>query len=244
MSETAVMTQSRRAMGESFWRGAVDMLPMSVGAAPFGLMVGTLAVQAGLDQWDVLMMGMLVFAGAAQFTAIDMWAFPVPVLAIVGVTLLVNLRHVLMSAALTPHIRQVPAWCRWYFLYFLADENWALAMKAAANRPLTAPYLMGLIVPFYINWQVWSVLGAYFGNLIEDPERYGFDYVFTAVFLTLVMGFWRGARSAPPLIASAVTAWLAHHYLPGVWYIFLGGVAGVIVGAITYKDVVRSADHA
>lgn len=224
----------------SFWRGMWDMFPLAVGAAPFGLMVGALAAQANLDQWDILMMSSLVFAGASQFTALDMWATPVPALAIVGVTLLVNLRHILMGAAVAPHIRHLPGWCRVPFLYVMSDESWAMVLRAASKRRLNAAYVMGVILPFYLNWLFFSVLGVSFGQVVKNPEVYGFDFVFTAVFTTLVMGFWKGWKSAPTLAVSALTAWVAHRYLPGVWYIFLGGVAGVLVGAITYKE---EADH-
>ncbi len=240
MSDGIAIAEQGGSPHSSFLRGMWDMFPLAVGAAPFGLMVGALAAQADLGQWDILMMSSLVFAGASQFTALDMWATPVPALSIIGVTLLVNLRHVLMGAAVAPHIRHLPTWCRWSFLYVMSDESWAMVLRSAAKRKLNAAYVLGVILPFYLNWLLWSVLGVTFGQVVKDPETYGFDFVFTAVFITLVMGFWRGWKSAPSLAASAVTAWVAHRYLPGVWYIFLGGVAGVVAGAIAYKE---EADH-
>jgi len=212
------------------------MLPMSIGAAPFGLMVGALAAGAGLNHLELLMMSGLVYAGASQFTALGMWTEPLPVLSIIGVTLLVNLRHILMGAALAPHIRHLPTWCRWPFVYIFSDETWAMALRRSAKRPLTAPYVAGVVVPFYLVWQFFSILGLTFGHLVEDPKTYGFDFVFTAIFISLVMGFTKTRTDVPPLIVSTLTALIAHQFLPGYWYIFLGGVAGVITGALIYKE--------
>ena len=237
MQETTVTAGLKGMDAESsFLKGFFDMIPLTVGAAPFGLMVGALAAGAGLDQWDIMAMSGLVYAGASQFTALGIWETPVPVLTIIGVTLLVNLRHVLMGAALAPRIRHLPAWCRWSFIYVMSDESWATAIKTSTKKPLTAAYVMGVILPFYLNWILFSVLGVKFGHLVQDPAVYGFDFVFTAVFTTLVMGFWKGAHSAPPILASVITAVLAHQFLPGVWYIFLGGLAGVAAGAVFYKE--------
>ena len=231
-----VMEQSGGRWSDSFLKGFWEMMPLTIGAAPFGLMVGALGASAGLDQWDMIAMSGLVYAGASQFTALGIWETPVPVLTIIGVTLLVNLRHVLMGAALAPHIRQLPAWCRWSFLYVMSDESWATAIKRAAKAPLVSAYVVGVILPFYLSWILFSALGVSFGHLVEDPAVYGFDFVFTAVFTTLVMGFWKGRSSAAPILAAMLTALAAHSYLPGVWYIFLGGVAGVVSGALTYKE--------
>jgi len=227
------MTPSKE---DSFLRGMVEMLPLSISAAPFGLMVGAMAAGAGLGHLDILMMSGLVYAGASQFTALGMWESPIPVMAIIGVTLMVNLRLVLMGAALAPHIGHLPIYCRWPFVLVFADETWAIALRRSSERPLAVPYIFGLVIPFYVNWLFWSVLGVAFGHLVKEPEIYGFDFVFIAVFISLVMGFCKTRRDIPPLLISACVAFLAHKFLPGVWYIFLGGVAGVISGALLYQE--------
>jgi 4-azaleucine resistance transporter AzlC len=224
---------------DSFLRGMMEMMPLSISAAPFGLMVGAMAANAGLGHVDILMMSGLVYAGASQFTALGMWDQPVPVLAIIGVTLMVNLRMILMGAALAPHVRHLPLYCRWPFVLVFADETWAIALRRSAERPLAVPYVFGLVIPFYVNWLFWSVLGVTFGYLVTEPEKYGFDFVFITIFISLVMGFCKTRRDVPPLLVSASVAFLTHRYVPGVWYIFAGGLAGVITGAVFYKGKSR-----
>ena len=57
-----------------FADGARDSLPMLVGAAPFGVIFGTLAIAAGLPPWAAQAMSLLVFAGSAQFIAVNLIA--------------------------------------------------------------------------------------------------------------------------------------------------------------------------
>jgi predicted branched-subunit amino acid permease len=86
---------------------------------------------------------------------------------------------------------------------------------------------------FYVNWCFWTGIGTVVGGVIEDPARYGFDFAFTAIFLVLITGMWRGRASIAPLAASTVVALAAHTWLPGVWYIVLGGIAGAVAGAFS-----------
>ncbi len=229
-------SQNLNVVRAGFFAGFMNMLPMTIAAMPFGLIVGAMGTQAGLETWELMFMSAAVFAGASQFIALEMWAQPLPALAIISTTLLVNSRHILMGAAAAPHIKGVPRWARWPYLYTMADETWAVSLRrASSDGHVSAAYLMGLAVPFYANWQIWSYTGARLGSFIDNPAAWGFDFVFTAVFLTLIFGFWKHDRRLAPILASAAVALLAHEALPGTWYIFIGSMAGVAVAFFTFK---------
>ena len=218
-----------------FARAAGHMAPMTIAAAPFGALVGVLAARLGWALPDVLFMSAAVFAGAAQFTALNIWpatiADPSAVaLSIIGITALINLRHLLMGAAIAPHIRPLPWRIKGLFLFAMADENWAVAMAAARRRPPGGAYLLGATLPFYLNWLVWTALGHILGQGFPDPERWGIDFIFIAVFLTMIAGFYKADRRAAPLIASAIAALAVHHFAPGVWPVIAGAMAGTLAG--------------
>ncbi len=226
-----------------FRRGFLDIFPLLLGAIPFAMLLGSLGVQKGLSPLEVSTMSFLVFAGGAQFLAVGMWETPAPVAALVIATLLVNMRHVLMGAALRPLIMDLPLGTRALFVSIHSDETWATALKTGQSRALTVPYVIGLIVPFYFNWPFWGTLGAVFGGLVSEPAMFGADFVFTAVFLCLVVGLWRGRASAPPVIAGGLVALLSYLWLPGVWYVFLGGIAGTLAGAIFWRPEANEPDR-
>jgi len=228
------------APGASFQRGLADIGPLIVGLIPFGLVVGTVGVKVGLEPWEVSFMSAAVFAGAAQFIALDMFGHAAG-LTIILTALLVNLRHILMGASVRPHIKHMPAGLKIPFLYAMADENWAIIMRRArVQRDLTPAYIAGASLPFYLAWQASCYVGTQIGNIIGDLERWGFDFVFTAVFLTLVLGFWRADHRLSPIVASAVTAIVAERYLEGSWFIVIGGLAGVSAALLTFRKEVAA----
>ena len=82
-----------------------------------------------------------------------------------------------------------------------------------------------------INWNRPNrATGALLGGQLDDPAAWGFDFAFAAIFLTLLVGLWRGRRSAAPWIASAVVAVAVDALIPGAWSIFCGALAGAAVG--------------
>src|SRR4030095_428456 len=116
----------------SEWRAAlVDITPAMVAGMPFAALCGALAVAKGLSPAEGGAMSLLVFARRAQFAAIEIWSYPVPVFAIAISTLLINTRHVLMGMSLRPKLEALSATQRAFGCFTLADENWALAERRA-----------------------------------------------------------------------------------------------------------------
>lgn len=228
---TAFMTPSVSDRRGEFAAGVFTILPLLVAVAPFGLLLGTLAAQKGLSPLETALMGAMVFAGASQFVAVEIWTTPPAVALLAATALMVNLRHVLMGAAQAPHMRGWSPGAAYGCLFFMADEIWAFALRRGAGRRLTPAYYLGLSLPLYFGWIATTTLGAVFGGVLQDPTRYGLDFAFTAVFLTLLASLWKGRRTAYPWAAAALAAVTAHELLPGVWYIAVGGLAGTLVGA-------------
>lgn len=211
-------------------RGARACAPIAASGFAIGLVFGVLARQAGLGAAEAALMSALVFAGAAQFVVLGLWAAPVPVAPVVLATLIVNLRHLLMGAALAPHFRGLSRLKAYGSAFFMADENWALAMGEFGKRRCDAAFLLGGGIVMFASWTTSTLIGGSLGNAISDPARWGLDFAFTAVFLALLCGMWRGKPDLLPWIVAAVVAVSAEMWLPGQWHILLGGLAGSLAG--------------
>ncbi|CAM5560820.1 hypothetical protein SSTU70S_03298 [Stutzerimonas stutzeri] len=94
---------------QEFLHGCRDILPLVLGAIPFGIIFGTLSIAAGLSFWQTLGMSALVFAGSAQFIAVTLISGGVGAAVVLLTTFVVNLRHALYSAALQPFVRHLRA---------------------------------------------------------------------------------------------------------------------------------------
>ena len=221
----------------SEWRAAlVDITPAMVAGMPFAALCGTLAVTKGLSPAEVFAMSLLVFAGGAQFAAIEIWSSPVPVFAIVVSTLLINSRHVLMGTSLRPKLHALSAPQRVLGCFMLADENWALAERRATMSTISATYFLVMGIAFWASWVVWSFVGALLGPVLEDPKRLGADFAFVAIFVALIVSLCTGPRSAGIVAASAVTAALARALIGSPWHVLSGAVGGIVAAAIVHTD--------
>jgi 4-azaleucine resistance transporter AzlC len=235
-SLAAIPTPDRKsAASAEFRRGLIDSVPILLGFTPFALVLGARATQSGLTRLEVPLLTGLNFGGGSEFAAIQLWTSPPHLLLIVMITFLVNSRHILMGAALTPWIEHLPRRTALALLFVMCDESWALGMAdvrrriAADQRPhFSVPYYLGTASSFYFSWLVFTTLGGLIGPLMGNVQAYGFDLAFPAVFLVLMRGMWKGWRPARPWLISLLVAGASHRLFPGAWHVLAGALAGLL----------------
>jgi 4-azaleucine resistance transporter AzlC len=215
------------------WLGARMFIPVAISIAAYGLVWGVLAGQAGLSVLEVLLMSGLVFAGASQFVALDMWTpGALPIGSIVLAVAIVNLRMLLMTATLRPLAAGLPMWRALLGMHFVADENWAMTMTEVRKGRGGFAFLVGSGLMSGCAWIGSTLVGRLLGSVIDDPAKYGLDFAFTATFLALLLGMWKGRGDLIPWLAAAVIAVATAKLVPGNWYIIAGGLGGSFVGAL------------
>src|SRR6188474_852825 len=123
-----------------FVNGLVRGLPISATSIVDGMAFGYLARQTGLNAADAFAMSTIVCSVSAQFLALQLWGIS-GFTVLVG-TLLLNLRYLFLSATMYPYLRKLPAWKSTLVLFFLYDENWALAMSEKQEHG-RASFLLG-----------------------------------------------------------------------------------------------------
>ncbi len=163
---------------------------MMVGAAPFGVIFGTLAATGPLHAWSVQLMSLAVFAGSAQFIALGLIAGHASFAVIWATTFIVNLRHVLYSATLAPYVAHLPARWRWTLGAFMTDEVFAVSYAHYQRRAPgeTGPYyFLGSGVSMYVNWQIWTVIGLLFGSAFPGLQSKGLDFAMVATFIAIIV---------------------------------------------------------
>ncbi|TCM57708.1 4-azaleucine resistance transporter AzlC [Rhizobium sp. PP-F2F-G48] len=225
------MRATRPRDDDGFLDGMRTITPLIVAVLPIGMVFGSVAATKGLSPLEATLMSAFVFAGGSQFVAMDIWTDPASWSAVGVAALLVNIRHVLMSASLGRRLQRFSPAARGVAMLFLADEIWAMAEARSRLAPLTVRWFAGLVVPFYAAWVLSTLLGATLGAFLGDPKAVGLDFAFPAVFVVLVMGFWKDRQTGVVLAASAVAALVVQRLVPGVWYIAAGAAAGLVVSA-------------
>jgi predicted branched-subunit amino acid permease len=106
----------------------------------------------------------------------------------------------------------------------------------------SAAFLLGGGAMAYVSWLCSTLSGRLLGAIIDDPAKYGLDFAFTATFLALLLGLWRGRGDLVPWVVGALTALVTARLIPGSWYVLAGGLVGSLAGAIF--ETLRTRRHA
>lgn len=172
---------------DTHWLSGVrQAAPIVMGYLPVGAAFGVLAHKTGLSALGTVLMSVMVYAGSAQLIAVAMFAAGMPPLSIVATTLVVNLRHLLMTASLSPHLG---GWRRWQlglFAYQVTDETFALHSTRFGRGETGRPVSFAVNVTAHAAWVLASWLGYLAGAAIPDVRPLGLDYALPAMFIALL----------------------------------------------------------
>ena len=218
-------------------RGYLATLPVALGVGVFGLVYGLVAGQKGLSLAETVLMSAIVFAGAAQMLALELWQEPVPVLSLTIAVMIINLRYMMMTAVLRPWLAPAGTLKAYGSLFFTADENWAIGVAEMRRGGKDAGYYLGTGLALWSFWVLTGAIGRTFGAFVTEPGLLGLDFVAVAVFLALLIPMWEGkGRSLLPWVIAGSVAWALHALLPGTWYLLAGGLAGSLAGALQLQE--------
>lgn len=222
---------------QAFLTGMKDTIPMIIGAIPFGIIFGALAVTGDKPLTPAATMGMslFVFAGSAQFIGIGLYSQGIGLALIVVTTFIVNLRHALYAASLAPYLKHVGH--KWLFPlgYWLTDETYAVVInrfQQHPNDPNRHWYYLGSALFMYINWQLCTFIGIIAGQQLGDgAASLGLDFAMVVTFIGIVIPLIINRPMLACLLVAAVTS-LATYGLPNRLGYMVGGIAGIIAGYI------------
>lgn len=221
--------------------GLVAAWPICLGYFPIALSLGVLAQKAGLAPWQMAAMSTLVFAGGSQFIAVAMLAGGASPLAIVSTTLMVNLRHLLMSSALAVFFRGSSRRFLTLFAYGVTDESFAVNMTRFNQGAWTHASALTLNHAANATWIVSSVLGVYLGQLVP-PGAAGVDYALTGMFICLLVFQLRGPVFTATALIAAVCSLLTYLWLPGNAYVIVASCLAASTG-LALKRTLRKRER-
>lgn len=168
--------------------GALASMPLSIAVIPWGILAGSLALDAGLNPFESQAMSAIVFAGAAQLVAVGMIKAGLGLTSILLATVLITSRHLLYSMAMREKISPLPLKWRLSLGFLLTDELFAIIAndKEKAKQPLDTWYAFGGGFSFYLVWNVASMAGILIGNNIPNLDSWGLDFAIAATFIAIV----------------------------------------------------------
>jgi predicted branched-subunit amino acid permease len=231
--------------------GAKAVAPMLVGVIPFGLVAGATPATNGLGGGAAIGLSTIVFAGASQLAAAEALADGSTALVAVVAACTINLRLLLYSASIAPHLASVSLRRRLLVGYLLTDQAYAVSItrwtreaddEAAGGPPAPGldhkvPYYLGAALLLWGNWQVCTIIGILIGSAV--PESLPLDFAVPLVFLVLLVPAISSKPAAVAAMVGGLAALFADEAGAGHLGVLVGALAGIAAGAVAEALIER-----
>jgi 4-azaleucine resistance transporter AzlC len=218
------------------------MLPITAGLIPFGLVMGTVASNAGLSLTQIMSMNVFVFAGASQLAAIDLMTQNISILIVIVTGIVINLRFMLYSASLSVVVKESRFLTKLFVAYCLTDQTYAILMANKTKdqtKADTVMFYIGSSLSMIIAWQFAVFAGFIFGNLA--PSSLALEFAVPLSFIALTVPSLKNAKYVYVALTSAVLSVILKD-LPFNGGLLASAFIAIILGAILTRKK-RSIDE-
>lgn len=213
--------------------GLRALAPLSVGIAPFALITGITAVNAGITPLQAVGMSIVVFAGAAQLAVIELLGRDAPLSIVVLTAVVINLRFTMYSASIAPYFRKESTLRQWLGAYILTDQAYALSIAEYRSDDTESKsgfgFYVGAAAGLWFIWQIGTAVGALLGASV--PAGLSLEFAVPLTFMALAFPAIEGRPTAAAAAVAAAVAVLATP-LPFNLGLLSAAFAGIGVGVL------------
>ncbi|MFZ3229408.1 MAG: AzlC family ABC transporter permease [Pseudobdellovibrio sp.] len=223
-----------------FLSGFRNMLPITTGIIPFGAVVGTVCAEAKLSFFKSIVMNNIVFAGASQLVAVDLMTKKTVWLVVVITGLIINLRFILYSAALSPIVHRSSFLVKLFCSYCLTDQGYAVMsanQDKFRNNTEAISFYIGASICMILTWQASFVAGYAFGNFA--PAALSLDFAVPLSFIALVIPTMKNKNYLIVALFASVTSILLNP-LPYKLGLILTAFSAILLAAFLTKKKVTA----
>lgn len=225
-----------------FINGFKAGISIAIGYAPAALAFGLLAKSTGLTFDQALGLSIFVYAGAAQYMALNLIALGIGSLEIIFTTFVVNIRHLLMSAALHEKTENDALFKKIIYSFGLTDEVFAVA--STREGKLSSNYMFGLVLIAYASWVVHTGIGYALGSILPSFLQTGMTIALYAMFIGLLIPSIKKQKAALYLaISAAILNSIFSVFIPSGWAIVLATLGAVFLWEMVSSKKERTQDR-
>ncbi|WP_425127969.1 AzlC family ABC transporter permease [Rummeliibacillus suwonensis] len=224
---------------DSFLQGIKDCIPTLLGYISIGLAFGVVGSASGLKLFEIALLTILVYAGSAQFIFCALILSGTPASAIIFTIFIVNLRHFLMSLTLAPNFTNYSVMRNIGFGTLLTDETFGVAItKIMRTKKISGKWMDGLNITAYLVWIASCIAGAFLGQWIAHPEKWGLDFALTAMFVALLIlqlasvGKTKLAKNLLLIGLIALCMYVFSYFMPSHLAVLISTIVVATVGVV------------
>lgn len=221
--------------GANFRLGVVLGSPFALSMVPFAIVTAIAAQNSNMSAMETMGASTIVFAGASQLTAMELSQHGTPMLLVFGAAVLVNLRFLMYSAAISRQVQDEPLATRSLVAYLLTDAAFGVSTAQTRKDPTTrtAWFFVGAGSAIWLAWQVGTVLGLTLASSM--PTHLSLQYSVGLAFVAMVVPHlcdW------PTVTAAAVSigVFLLARDLPYSTGLLPAAAAGLFAGLLSERS--------
>lgn len=206
--------------------------PIVIGYAPVAATFGLICKTSGFSLFETFSFSFFIFAGASQFMGVNLIMLGVSFPSIVLTTFLVNLRHFLMSSAISKRLdknceRLIPI-----IAYGITDETFSIS--SLTKGKIKAEYILSLEFITHLAWYGFSVLGYIFGEILPKDLSSSMGIAIYALFIAMIIPQMKNSKYVTIIvILSGVINSIAKMitFIPKGWSIIIAIVISAFIGS-------------
>ncbi|WP_089604484.1 AzlC family ABC transporter permease [Acinetobacter piscicola] len=210
---------------KAFFQGVMDILPLSIAVLPWGILAGSMAINAGLSFAQAFSMSAIVFAGAAQLVSLGLVMSNASVFTIIITIFFLTSQHLIYALNFRKEVSQFPTHQRLMIGFLLTDELFAVGI--GENKQRTFAYLFGAGLCFYLAWCLFSLLGILLAQSIPNLESLHLDFSIVAVFILIIVPMIKNIATLFGVVVTLISACI-FKYLQFEGGVVLSGLLGML----------------
>lgn len=164
-------------------------IPIFAGFWFLGMTYGIYMNVSGFSFWYPMFMSLTIFAGSAEFVAVNMLLGAFNPLQALAMTLMINARHLFYGISMLDKYRG-NGLKDIYLIFGMCDESFSINYTADIPAGIDRGWFMFFVTLLnHCYWFFGATLGGIFGSLIHFNTE-GLDFVMTAMFVVIFMEQW------------------------------------------------------
>lgn len=200
-----------------FLKGMRHGVPIGLGYFAVAFTLGIMAKEIGITPLQSALMSFTMHASAGEFAAMTVIAAGSGYAEMAITQLVINLRYLLMSCALSQKVSEkMPFYHRLFVSYFITDEIFGIS--STVDGKLNPWYSYGAAFVASPGWVFGTFLGAVVGNILPANVASAMSVALYGMFLAIIIPPARKNKViavivVASMLASSVFTWLAE-YIP------------------------------
>lgn len=183
------MRNQTQIIRRSFRRAFPHTIPIFAGFWFLGLTYGIYMNVSGFSFWYPMLMSLTIFAGSAEFVAVNLLLGAFDPLQALAMTLMINARHLFYGISMLDRYRGT-GWKKPYLIFGMCDESFSINCSADIPEDADRGWFMFFVTLLnHLYWFSGATLGGIFGSLIRFNTE-GLDFVMTAMFVVIFLEQW------------------------------------------------------